>query len=623
MAETNYWNKVLSRRISRRRGVLGAATLTASAAFIAACGGDDDDGGGSGGPSDGGGTTGSTSAPSGLLQQQPDRSGEAKQGGTFRFWGGGGSSVDAIGSPLTTNRDLASIFHNRLLKVEPGVNEPASGEKVGDAAETWEYSGDGLTLTFKIRGNLGTDPRPPLDGRNLTAQDVLTSWQRWEAESALVGDLINSANPDAPVLSASAPDDQTFILYLANPSALLEHQLTDGFYFWVMPTEANERVYDPDVEAHGAGPYFLEELLPSAHTKMVRNPNYYDAPRPYLERMEFFSIPETAAKTAQFEAKQIDWGRGTPGITGAVDNQNLLDVYDRHQDAILHDTPLSDNGPMSRFGYAPDSVFRDERLRQAVSLVNDRDALSDVFTNASKLEAAGIPIETRWATHLTGLYDNVWEDPRDTGSLGGNAKYFQYDVAEARKLLEAANALNFDFDYHIDNYIAVNLTIGDTLSSHIRDSGIINVNAIQEDYAAWSQETVYRGRGGYTGMFHGGVGFKFVPEHFAFSHFHPGPATAFWDAGMGDALFPELVQLTKSMLTELDTSARVELLKQIQSLAAKQMVFLPTGAIAKHYTLAWPWLAQAAVLKDTPGDATGFRSTLFSRLWYDESLKTS
>jgi hypothetical protein len=92
---------------------------------------------------------------------------------------------------------------------------------------------------------------------------------------------------------------------------------------------------------------------------------------------------------------------------------------------------------------------------------------------------------------------------------------------------------------------------------------------------------------------------------------------------MGDALFPELVQLTKSMLTELDTSARVELLKQIQSLAAKQMVFLPTGAIAKHYTLAWPWLAQAAVLKDTPGDATGFRSTLFSRLWYDESLKTS
>jgi hypothetical protein len=124
-------------------------------------------------------------------------------------------------------------------------------------------------------------------------------------------------------------------------------------------------------------------------------------------------------------------------------------------------------------------------------------------------------------------------------------------------------------------------------------------------------------------MFHGGVGFKFVPEHFAFSHFHPGPATAFYDAEMGDALFPDIVRLTKSMLVELDTDARVGTMKEIQSLAAKQMVFLPTGAIAKHYTLAWPWLAQAAVLKETPGDATGFRSTLFSRLWYDESKKSS
>ena len=45
----SYWDQVLSKRISRRRGLAGVGAGTAAAALLAACGGDDNDGGFRGG----------------------------------------------------------------------------------------------------------------------------------------------------------------------------------------------------------------------------------------------------------------------------------------------------------------------------------------------------------------------------------------------------------------------------------------------------------------------------------------------------------------------------------------------------------------------------------------------
>ena len=621
MAETSYWNKVLSKRVTRRRAVIGASALTASAAFIAACGGDDDDSSNGGSTPSSGSTATATDTPS-LLQPQPDRSGEAKVGGTLRNYDGGPSSVDSIATTSTPDRGKAAMFHNRLIRVLPGVNERSSGEKVGDAADSWEYSADGLTLTFKIRQNLGTDPRPPVDGRMLNAQDVLSSWNRWTEENTLKGDLLNSVNPNAPILSGEAPDDNTFVFKLAQPSALLLDQLSDGFYFWVMPREANEGVYDPVSEAHGAGPYYLEELLPNAHTKMVRNPNYFDSPRPYFERQEWFAVPELAAQTAQWEAGQIDLGRGVPNVSGPINHLNLLDAMGRHSNAIPYATPLGTAGITSRFGFKEGSPFRDARIRQAISMMQDREALSDVFVNASALQAAGLPVEPRWATHLTAMWPEYWNDPSDPTALDGNAKYFQYDLAEAKKLLEAANFLNGEFVYHADSYNPQNITISETLSGVINDSGLVKANQQVEDFASWSIPNVYRGRGDYEGMFHGAIAYKFSPELHIFSHLTPGPGTAFLTEEIGQAVFPELLSRANALAVELDDSKRRQMLSDIQTLAAKEMPYLPTGAVSDEYTLVWPWVVQAPILNEWPGDGVAFRSALFSYYWYDETKKS-
>ncbi|HLG11368.1 MAG TPA: hypothetical protein VI876_06360, partial [Dehalococcoidia bacterium] len=73
----NYWDKVLDRRLTRRRALIATGTSAAAAAFLAACGGSDDDGGGGGssGPAD----------SSGLLTKVEDSLKNAKQGGTMKW----------------------------------------------------------------------------------------------------------------------------------------------------------------------------------------------------------------------------------------------------------------------------------------------------------------------------------------------------------------------------------------------------------------------------------------------------------------------------------------------------------------------------------------------------------
>jgi ABC-type transport system substrate-binding protein len=56
-------------------------------------------------------------------------------------------------------------MQSRLLELKPGVGGPASGEVIGDLAQSWEISGDGTQITVKLVGNAHFDPREPTNGR--------------------------------------------------------------------------------------------------------------------------------------------------------------------------------------------------------------------------------------------------------------------------------------------------------------------------------------------------------------------------------------------------------------------------------------------------------------------------
>lgn len=592
MEHAGYWSRLAQGRASRRRLLVFGASLGVAGAAVAVAGCGDDGGREKDRPSQG------------LLKTHRDRSKEAVQGGTLNHTQLNAPSLDAIASAATLTRFGISMLYTRLFKVLPGVNEPATGDKVGDTVESWEVTTDGTQLTLKIRRNVGTAPRPPLNGRNLDAEDVLASWNIFAEKSSLRSDLVNSINPDGPVSSVTAPDKYTVVLKLAFPSIVLMDYLTDGFYFWVMPKETGS-AFDPNNQAHGAGPYYLDEFLSGAHYRMTRNPGYYDKPLPHFDKMNWFVVPEPAAQLAQFEAKNLDLAAG-------VTNTTVVEVYKRHPEMDLYVLPITQVAATSRFGFAPGEPYHDVRLRRAISMAYDRAAMAEYFTDKSKLEAQGLPASAKWASHLSAMWA-ISGDPSDEKSFGSNAQYFKHDLAESKKLVAAAGQQNLEVEYHMDNFSRTSLNDGELLAGQLRDAGF-KVNQKVEDYASWFLPKIYRGRGEWTGMAHGAVGYKFSPESFIYSYFHTAPGTAHYPKGM----FPDLVSRINTILREFDDKKRTSMVKDFERAAAAEMPCLPLGSSGPTYTLAWPWVVQAAVLNQWPGDGVGVRNTLYSRFWFDQ-----
>jgi len=125
-----------------------------------------------------------------------------------------------------------------------------------------------------------------------------------------------------------------------------------------------------------------------------------------------------------------------------VTPEDVLPVY--HEEprlGIFQGDLKNGDSPVSRvgFGWLPEgkSPFLDERVRQAVSMSWDRDLWLETFFNVSKFAAEGLPVETRWNSHLNANWDSWWLDPKGK-DFGPNAKYFQHDIAEGKKLLAAA-----------------------------------------------------------------------------------------------------------------------------------------------------------------------------------------
>ena len=109
--------------------------------------------------------------------------------------------------PLAVDAASASInslVYNGLVKYDGNLN------LVGDLAESWDISPDGLTITFHLRHGVKWQ-----DGAPFTAKDVLFTYQVMvdpKTPTAYSGDYLQ-------VKKAEAPDDYTFRVTYPQPFA--------------------------------------------------------------------------------------------------------------------------------------------------------------------------------------------------------------------------------------------------------------------------------------------------------------------------------------------------------------------------------------------------------------------
>jgi len=594
MSGMSYWSKFASERRSRRRLLTAAmsASAVAAALSLVGCG------------SDGGDKK--SEEKQGLLTPLKNRSSEAVPGGRYVTTTSNIPQVDPIGSPSTLTRIALNLAFTRLFKIKPGILEPSKGEPEGDLAESWELSNGGLQLTVKLRKNAGTDPRPPVNGRMLDAQDVVYSWKRFSETSSLRGSVINSIDKNAPVESVTAPDDSTLVFKFAFPSVVTMNYLVDGFYFWTIPREADGQ-YDARNEAHGAGPYFMDEFVSGNRIILKKNPNFYGKPAPYLDEVQFFLLSEPAALLAQFEAKAII-------DNGGITTENIIEVFKRHPEMVLYQDPLQGPGAMIRIGFSEDSPWRDIRLRRAASMSFNRGDLAAYFTNSQKLESQGLPSKAMWTDHVSAMWPGISIDPEDTKTYGPNAAYFQNNVAEAKKLLSAAGFTGKAINLRYDAVSAAVQRNGTVFADQLRSAGW-TVNEELVDRNSYYLPKVNRGKGNFEGLFHENYAYQLTPESFIYSSWHPSSASTL----IRDGDFPELTNRLNAITKEFDSKKRIPMIQDFARQAAADMPGLPVGSLGPAYRLAWPWIANIGVFQWWAGGAVAKNSEIVPRFWHDKS----
>ena len=590
--------------LSRRRFLAGAGAAGGSALWLAACGGD-----GKSGTTTG--ATGGTPA-AGVVSGATATAGEqAKPGGTLKI--AVSYDVDSF-DPLTTKKfttwNIAAFTYSRLVKFKTGMGGFADGSVVPDAMAKWEQP-DETTLLMTLREGMKLDQRPPTGGRTLTVEDVVLSWQHFEKDAVFKSDLSNAANKEAPIVSFRGIDSKTIEIKTAFPDAILLPVLGFGYDFWIVPKEALTGGFDAKTEIRGTGPWVLDRYQPSVGFGFKKNPNYYDAPQyPLADAVDLPIIVDAAQAISQFKAKNV--------YAGAVPATDILSVHKDLKDTrVALDAPGTGSHQIG-VSWRPNSPFRDVRVRQALSMLIDRDTFLEVFSDVKSYQAAGVNMRGYWSIPYGAGNGPFWLDPKDA-KFGPSAKYLKHDVAEAKKLLTAAgypDGLEFPLTFITSAEYGRDWGQRAEAIQSMWAKGGVRARANPVDYTAVWAPQYLRSHGNFDGVGTYSNGGRPDPGLFV--------QVFLSSAGANNLVannFPELDQMIVRQRRELDRNKRIALFHDIQRYCAENMPLIPQAGHTETPTLSWSGLRGPGQVFDWPGNTSSSGIELYPYYWLDDSLR--
>ena len=518
---------------------------------------------------------------SGLIYTPVDRTKEAKKGGVLKT---------ALGEETTTwdpsqsGAQFRGELFSTMLSAKSAIGKAPVGEYTGEIMEKWEVAPDGLTMTFTMRPNAHFAPLPPTNGRRVDIEDIKQSWDYYLKVGNRRADVFNSISPGAPVVSYSTPDSKTFVLKLAAPDVSIYDYLSSSSYPVVLTKEAINGVFDLRSTPIGSGPMYVKDHEPSSRSVLEKNPGYH-LPGPHIQTYEQYYIKEYATLRSQLRAGNIH-------LLDEQDVQptDLLPLKREVPDLLMVKEDVAADQGQQFFGYKDDplAIFRDERVRQALSMSYDRDLWIDTFYNVKNFENEGLPVATKWS--LGGIPANVqgrWlldaQNKIKGQEMGDAAKYFAYNPAEAKKLLAAAGFPNgADSESHhiiTADYGGNHPKMIEVLLSMAQEAGF-RIKIVPENYATSYRNNYRDVKGAFAGTSFVRVSLnnEADPTNRFYAQYHStGDLFKGFDvngrvAGAGD---PVLDDLVVKMRREFDLDKRIAISHEVQRRDAAEAVLHP------------------------------------------------
>ncbi len=279
-----------------------------------------------------------------------------KRGGTLRVihWAGP-DNVSPFGYCPTTCLSAIGPVFSALVRENP----LKAGEFVGDLAEKWETSGDGLTYMFRLRPGVKWH-----DGSPLTADNVAFGIRKQM-------DGLNRGNElRAEIARVDAPDNTTVIIRTKRPSPLLLPLVGFG---WTLIGQKDlvDKGLDLNKTVVGTGPFKNLTVRADVGYTVDRNTDYFLPGRPYLDRIQTTIVPDRATGKAAILTGQVDLA--VPQYMQPEWAEELA----TQQEVILHTFANSNSWGLGASMKNP--PFNEMRVFQAAKMAIDMNLLNKVM----------------------------------------------------------------------------------------------------------------------------------------------------------------------------------------------------------------------------------------------------
>ena len=479
-----------------------------------------------------------------------------KRGGVFR--------ICAVADPsgfdphLTVNwwtQISLSFTHSRLLRhrAGPGI-APGTFPLEGDLAESWSQTND-TTYVFKLRRGVRWHPRPPVNGRELTAEDVKYTYERF---------LGTKGNPNRTALESvdriEAPDRHTVRFVLKEPYAWFPDALASTTT-WIVAREAVEQFGDlrkPEASI-GTGPWMLERYEPNVRTTFVRNPGYFLPGLPHADGVELTVDADAASRLAAWLSGRYDFAPEYGMVVRRVD----LDVARRRKPSLqMADYVWMITGVTAM--KVEQEPFRDVRVRRALATANN---WKEILQGLGLYDGQGGP-SPAIPTALT-----EWSIPIEQLPPEGRRLY-EHNPAEARRLLAEAGPPK-GFKTPLETTPGVGPDFVDSVQitlRHWKEVGV-EVDLKLKEMGAFISSSIF---GRFEKMMITIRGGPLYPDPYLSSWHLPGQLLN--SAGVND---PKLTEMIRVQRRTFDVPKRREVLHDIQRYLSQQAYYLwgPAGKV--------------------------------------------
>ena len=256
------------------------------------------------------------------------------------------------------------------------ANEFFDHLSVGCLAESWEVVDDS-TVIYHLREGIRWHDKPPVNGRELVADDVVFSFERFVNTPGSYGYGVYPPDVKA-ACKVTAPDKYTVVNEWL-PGYAFESLRRLGEYLSIMPPEMVELHGDMTDwrNSCGTGPYIMTDYVDQSAATFVRNPNYwrkhpiFGDQMPYLDGVKFLIIPDASTRISALRTAKI----------------NFLPLGWEDAGDVIKTTPELNVARLSPTGSSllfmrtdkPELPFDDIRVRYALNLGLDNQAIVDDY----------------------------------------------------------------------------------------------------------------------------------------------------------------------------------------------------------------------------------------------------